>query len=599
MRTTTRNWLAFLLMACSLLFGGGLSARDANSDTPGVALGAADSTSTPQLEETEAGGTNDDIGATTTRKGKHGRSGGSHVRNVRHGDQAVIGHDVEVKAGETVDEIVVIRGSATVRGKVLGDVTVVFGNLDVQGEVDGDAVAVLGSIRVGTNATVKGDAVAVLGGVDVQPNASMGGDVVGIGGRTQVADGASVRGDIIPIGLGLGSKGLPRWLNLWLGQCFLKLRPLAPQVGWVWAVAGVFFLVYLFVAAVFPRPVRACVDELTRRPATTFLFGLLTKMLAPFVALVLVITILGIIVVPFFGLALLVAAIVGKVALLQWIGLSLGRSFGAEPLKKPLIAFLAGSIVITLLYLVPVLGLITSLLAGVWGLGIAVTTLFGSFRRELPPQPVVLQPAAGMASTGAAGLAGAGQGGSAGVAGQGAGDQGGTTAFAAAPVSGPQLSAQPGATTSAGPGTSGPLGGAGLPNVPEVLAYRKAGFWERAAAAFLDFVLIVILAGMADKTVLPLGGALFPLVTLAYFTGMWAWKGTSVGSIVLGLKVAREDGKPVTFAVALVRALAAAFSVIMCFLGFLWIAWDPYKQGWHDKIAGTVVLKLPRGTPLV
>jgi uncharacterized RDD family membrane protein YckC len=80
---------------------------------------------------------------------------------------------------------------------------------------------------------------------------------------------------------------------------------------------------------------------------------------------------------------------------------------------------------------------------------------------------------------------------------------------------------------------------------------------------------------------------------------MWAWKGTSVGGVVLGLKVAREDGKQVTFAVALVRALAAAFSIIMCFLGFLWIAWDPYKQGWHDKIAGTVVLKLPHATPLV
>jgi uncharacterized RDD family membrane protein YckC len=80
---------------------------------------------------------------------------------------------------------------------------------------------------------------------------------------------------------------------------------------------------------------------------------------------------------------------------------------------------------------------------------------------------------------------------------------------------------------------------------------------------------------------------------------MWGWKGTTVGGIVLGLKVVRVDGRPLDFAAAIVRALAAAFSIIVFFLGFLWIAWDKEKQGWHDRIAGTVVLKMPRGTPLV
>jgi uncharacterized RDD family membrane protein YckC len=34
-------------------------------------------------------------------------------------------------------------------------------------------------------------------------------------------------------------------------------------------------------------------------------------------------------------------------------------------------------------------------------------------------------------------------------------------------------------------------------------------------------------------------------------------------------------------------------------LGFIWIAFDAEKQGWHDKIAGTVVVQLPKGSPLV
>jgi uncharacterized RDD family membrane protein YckC len=115
-------------------------------------------------------------------------------------------------------------------------------------------------------------------------------------------------------------------------------------------------------------------------------------------------------------------------------------------------------------------------------------------------------------------------------------------------------------------------------------------------AGFLDIVLASMLGGF-------IGANLFPplgfLAMLAYFAGLWTWKGTTIGGIVIGLKVVRTDNTPVTHTVAIVRALAAAFSIIMFFLGFLWIVWDKEKQGWHDKIAGTVVLRLPKGTPLV
>lgn len=129
--------------------------------------------------------------------------------------------------------------------------------------------------------------------------------------------------------------------------------------------------------------------------------------------------------------------------------------------------------------------------------------------------------------------------------------------------------------------------------VPEALSLPRAGFWERMGAGFLDIVLVSILGGLVGGP--PLGF----LVALAYFAGMWAWKGTTIGGIVLKLKVVRLDGQPVTFPVALVRGLAAAFSIIVCFLGFLWIAWDNDKQGWHDKIAGTAVVRLPHTQSLV
>jgi uncharacterized RDD family membrane protein YckC len=129
--------------------------------------------------------------------------------------------------------------------------------------------------------------------------------------------------------------------------------------------------------------------------------------------------------------------------------------------------------------------------------------------------------------------------------------------------------------------------------MPDVLVYPKATFWERIAAAFLDVVLVIILGRIVGDVTATL------IIGLAYVTGMWTWRGTTVGGIVLGLKVVRMDGEPVSFAVALVRGLAAGFSALVLFLGFFWIAWDRDKQGWHDKIAGTVVLRLPRGTPLV
>jgi uncharacterized RDD family membrane protein YckC len=110
-------------------------------------------------------------------------------------------------------------------------------------------------------------------------------------------------------------------------------------------------------------------------------------------------------------------------------------------------------------------------------------------------------------------------------------------------------------------------------------------------AAFLDFALLCFPLAMLGPFAL--------LIALAYFAGMWAWKGTTIGGLVLKLQVVRYDGEPLTFLVSFVRGLAAAFSALVFFLGFLWIGWDRDKQAWHDKIAGTVVVRVPHAIPLV
>ena len=80
---------------------------------------------------------------------------------------------------------------------------------------------------------------------------------------------------------------------------------------------------------------------------------------------------------------------------------------------------------------------------------------------------------------------------------------------------------------------------------------------------------------------------------------LWKLKGATVGDIIFGLKVVRVDGRQMDWVSAAVRALACFFSLIVIGLGFFWIAFDREKQGWHDKIAGTVVVRMPKGISLV
>ena len=473
----------------------------------------------------------------------------------------VIGRDAELPAGQTAETVVVIGGSARIHGKVREAVVAIGGDVMVDGEVGEAVVAVLGNIDAKAGARIHGDAVAVGGKLNVSPGAKVT--------RTQQA------------------VELPdlRWIRNWFIHCALLLRPLSFQVGGVWLIAGAFFLLYLLVAAVFPRPVEVCANELFRRPATSFLVGLLTILLIPFLVLLLAVTGVGVIVLPFVFAAVFIATIVGKVGLLEWIGLKIGRQSDNETLHKPLVALVVGTVVVLLLYLVPVLGLATFALTRVWGLGAAVLAGFSGLRREIPEKPAApITPMPEPPPTSPAPTPGP--------------MPLGVAALGSQPVGGdaPLTQSVP---ASESPKPENPAPQPGLPPsipvlppaVPEILTHPHAGFWERMGAGFLDVVLICVLAAWV--------GPFAPVVALAYFAGMWAWKQTTIGGIVLGLKVARLDGGSISFAVALVRALAAGFSIFVLFLGFLWIAWDRDKQGWHDKIAGTVVLKLPRGTPLV
>jgi uncharacterized RDD family membrane protein YckC len=94
-------------------------------------------------------------------------------------------------------------------------------------------------------------------------------------------------------------------------------------------------------------------------------------------------------------------------------------------------------------------------------------------------------------------------------------------------------------------------------------------------------------------------GGVFPFWYAAYCVAMWATKGTTIGGVICGLKLVRIDDRPVDWSVAVVRGLSAFLSLAVAGLGFIWVGFDDEKQSWHDKIAGTTIVKVPKGTPLL
>ncbi len=142
----------------------------------------------------------------------------------------------------------------------------------------------------------------------------------------------------------------------------------------------------------------------------------------------------------------------------------------------------------------------------------------------------------------------------------------------------------------------------------------KGGFWIRAMAYLIDTIileflsLILIVVGMLAMSISPSGlaamdedrimGLVGPyylfstIITILYFTYFHGSIGQTPGKMMCGLKVVRVNGEPLGYGRAFLRWAGYLPSSLIFGLGFLWIAWDRNKQAWHDKIAGTRVIRL-------
>ena len=94
---------------------------------------------------------------------------------------------------------------------------------------------------------------------------------------------------------------------------------------------------------------------------------------------------------------------------------------------------------------------------------------------------------------------------------------------------------------------------------------------------------------------LALAWVLILVIQLLYFAGFWAWRGGTPGQLLLGIQVRREsDGARISFGRGCLRFFGYIVSIWVIYIGLIWVAFDPRKQGWHDKIAGTVVIRRVR-----
>lgn len=468
----------------------------------------------------------------------------------------VLGSDALLPAGDRAREVISVLGNVIVDGFAQGDTVAILGDLTVNGE-SREAVAVLGNVTI--NGRVNGDVVAVLGGVQLGPAAIVTGEVVSIGGGIDRAPGAVVHRGVNQIGFGGAKLPALDGFKTWIRNCLVLGRPLAlvDGLGWAWAIAGGFLAFYLLLSLVFGRAVETCAETLEKRPGLTLLTSLLTMLLLPVLTLLLAVTGIG----PFLlALAAMAGTLFGKAALLMWMGRRITLPLGVS---VPVFATLIGGAVLTGVYLIPYVGFVMWKASGVLGLGLVVYTVILAMQRERAARPVP------------------------------------PPIPAASPfTAGPMAAVDPAGGYTPVQGLTGtvPTHQAGPPPVvPAALlssaTLPRAGFWIRLGAAALDLVLIGMIASL-------LGIVFVPLFAIYCFT-LWAMKGTTIGGIICGLKVVRLDDRPMDWKVAMVRCLASFLSLVVAGFGFIWVAFDEERQSWHDKIAGTTIVRVPKAVSLI
>lgn len=124
-----------------------------------------------------------------------------------------------------------------------------------------------------------------------------------------------------------------------------------------------------------------------------------------------------------------------------------------------------------------------------------------------------------------------------------------------------------------------------------------AGFWRRLSAALIDSVIYSVLISLligpayANPNLQNFEGMVGAVIMFVATIALWVRYQGTPGKLLLGCQIVdANSGDPMSYKQAVIRYLGYFVSVMTLFVGFLWIAWDRRKQGFHDKMANTVVV---------
>ncbi len=289
------------------------------------------------------------------------------------GDQVVVGDAFSLSSDETLNGNLIILGGVgnLAQGStVTGDVMVTGGAINIQGKVSGSINTIGTAITLGDHAVVEGD-------------------INYIGGALVRSEGSQVKGTI--------STSSPEMLRLPFN---LNTNPMQPKTlidfepigNFLWAVFQILALSFLamLVVLLLPKPVNRLASTITTRTLPATGMGLLTLVIAPAFLLLLIITIL-LIPLSLIGMLMLMVAIVyGWIAFGLVIGVritKLLKANWAEPISAGL-----GTLLISVIAMIPCLGWTAAFLAAILGLGSVVMTRFGTVENTTP-QAVSTPPA--------------------------------------------------------------------------------------------------------------------------------------------------------------------------------------------------------------
>jgi hypothetical protein len=267
-------------------------------------------------------------------------------------EQVVLSGDLVVPSGQSVSTAVSFNGDATIEGTVTETLVVFNGGAMITG-------------------TVRQDVIVFNGPVVVESGATVGGDIVSRE-TPQIADGADVQGEITGVAARFD------WENVGLGGRF----------AW-WLGYSISTLILGLLLLLFAPGLDRALAETRRRLGASIGIGLAVFFLTPIVAIILMVTIVGLPLGLFLLLALALLYTVGYVSGAHAIG-----RFIVKPPSSRYVAFLVGWGIVRVLGLVPILGGLTWTLVTIFGLGaLVVATRRGTRREEMlvpaapPPFP--------------------------------------------------------------------------------------------------------------------------------------------------------------------------------------------------------------------